>query len=167
MKPPLKAYYEVIDYINEVNGKTSGLKILLILNIIQVVVGLVILILNFKSVILEKNDLLILWVIVVYIYHFVCVLLTLIKILYLNKTLHHFSDSILSDTDILESLMPLRPKPANKEFYLTMKEELQIISSSKERFEFFSIGDISNGYFATLFAISFPLLFIFYFDQLF
>ena len=165
MKPPLRAYYEVIDYINEIYGASSGLKLLLILNIIQVAVGLVILILNFESVILKKNPFVVGWIIAVYVYHFLCVLLTVIKILYLNKTLHHFPDSILSDTDILDSLMPLRPTPATKEFYLTIKEELQIISLSRERFEIFSIGDLSNVYIAILVAIPIPILFVFYLDQ--
>ena len=89
----------------------------------------------------------------IYIYQFISVWLLSDAIISLNTKLDKFGDSILSDQDIKEILFTRGQGNEDKsleDFKSELKQELGLVSQSRERFEIAFFGDFSISVFHTI-----------------
>ena len=81
----------------------------------------------------------------IYLYHFISVWLMSDAIITLNTKLERFSDSVLKEDGIAKFLTD-----SSRKFKRNMRDQLNLISNSKERFEIAFLGDFSLSVFYTI-----------------
>ena len=95
------------------------------------------------------------WMLFLFFHHFFSVLIMISRISNLNTTLTLYSDTILSDIEVQKVLIQTNEK--NRDYFSRIREEIQMISSSKVRFTIYFFGDLSSPVLNSIFLLVIPL----------
>ena len=96
------------------------------------------------------------WMVFLFFHHSFSVLIMISSISNLNTTLTLYSDTILSDIDVQKMLIQTNKKSLH--YFSRIREEIQMISSSKVRFTIYFFGDLSSGVLNSIFLLVIPLM---------
>ena len=96
------------------------------------------------------------WILFLFFHHSFSVLVMISSISNLNTALTLYSDTILSDIEVQKVLIETNEK--NQDFFSRIREEIQLISSSKVRFTISFFGDLSSGVLNSIFLLVIPLM---------